>query len=81
MFLRGYHHEVVEAGDAATATEAWERRRPDLIVLDLGLPDEDGLVADPARAAGGDDADPDPVGARPRGGQGQLRSTSAPTTT
>ncbi len=44
MFLRGYHHDVVEAGDAATATEAWERRRPDLIVLDLGLPDEDGLV-------------------------------------
>ena len=22
MFLRGYHHDVVEAGDAATATEA-----------------------------------------------------------
>ena len=44
MFLRGYHHEVVEAADFATATEAWERRRPDLIVLDLGLPDEDGLV-------------------------------------
>jgi two-component system KDP operon response regulator KdpE len=44
MFLRGYRHDVVEAGDFATATEAWERQRPDLIVLDLGLPDEDGLV-------------------------------------
>jgi two-component system KDP operon response regulator KdpE len=44
MFLRGYRHGVVEAGDVATATEAWERKRPDLIVLDLGLPDEDGLV-------------------------------------
>jgi len=44
MFLRSYHHQVVEAGDVATASDAWERRRPDLIVLDLGLPDEDGLV-------------------------------------
>jgi two-component system, OmpR family, KDP operon response regulator KdpE len=44
MFLRGHRHEVVEAGDVATATVAWERHRPDLIVLDLGLPDEDGLV-------------------------------------
>ena len=43
-FLRGHGHEVVESGDAATATAAWERGRPDLIVLDLGLPDEDGLV-------------------------------------
>ena len=43
-FLRGHDHEVVEAGDAATATAEWERRRPDLLVLDLGLPDEDGLV-------------------------------------
>ena len=43
-FLRGHRHDVVEAGDAATATAAWERQRPDLIVLDLGLPDEDGLV-------------------------------------
>ncbi len=43
-FLRGHEHDVVEAGDAASATAAWERGRPDLIVLDLGLPDEDGLV-------------------------------------
>jgi two-component system KDP operon response regulator KdpE len=43
-FLRGHGHEVVEAGDAAAAIAEWERGRPDLIVLDLGLPDEDGLV-------------------------------------
>ena len=43
-FLRGHDHLVEEAGDAAAATAAWGRRRPDLIVLDLGLPDEDGLV-------------------------------------
>jgi two-component system KDP operon response regulator KdpE len=43
-FFEGHGHEVDEAGDVATATAAWERRRPDLIILDLGLPDEDGLV-------------------------------------
>ena len=43
-FLRGHHHDVAEAADAATARTEWQRRRPDLIVLDLGLPDEDGLT-------------------------------------
>ena len=43
-FLRGHDHDVIEAGDAASATAAWGRGRPDLIVLDLGLPDQDGLV-------------------------------------
>jgi two-component system KDP operon response regulator KdpE len=43
-FLRGHGHDVVEAGDAAGATESWESHRPDLIVLDLGLPDLDGLA-------------------------------------
>jgi two-component system KDP operon response regulator KdpE len=42
-FLRAHGHDVREAGDAATAISAWESRRPDLIVLDLGLPDRDGL--------------------------------------
>jgi two-component system KDP operon response regulator KdpE len=44
VYLAGHEHDVVEAGDAASAMEAWEARRPDLIVLDLGLPDEDGLA-------------------------------------
>ena len=43
-FLRGHGHDVTEAADAAEATQAWESRRPDLIVLDLGLPDRDGLA-------------------------------------
>jgi len=43
-FLRGHGHDVTEAGDADAATRAWESRRPDLIVLDLGLPDRDGLA-------------------------------------
>ena len=43
-YLGGHAHEVVQAGDAASALEAWAAKRPDLIVLDLGLPDQDGLT-------------------------------------
>ena len=43
-FLRGHGHPVAEAGDAASAQQAWDVGRPDLIILDLGLPDEDGLT-------------------------------------
>jgi two-component system KDP operon response regulator KdpE len=38
---RGYRAE--EASDAATAIHRWEARRPDVVLLDLGLPDMDGL--------------------------------------
>jgi two-component system, OmpR family, KDP operon response regulator KdpE len=38
---RGYR--TSEAADARTAIERWRARRPDLILLDLGLPDMDGL--------------------------------------
>jgi two-component system, OmpR family, KDP operon response regulator KdpE len=34
---------VDEASDAASALDRWEMRRPDVILLDLGLPDVDGL--------------------------------------
>src|ERR1700732_3693476 len=40
LTLRGY--EVEGAMTAHDALEAFARRRPDLIVLDLGLPDRDG---------------------------------------
>jgi two-component system KDP operon response regulator KdpE len=43
-YLAGHAHDVVEAGDAAMALDAWAVKRPDLIVLDLGLPDQDGLT-------------------------------------
>jgi two-component system KDP operon response regulator KdpE len=43
-FLEGHGHDVVQAGEARSAITAWEARRPDMIVLDLGLPDEDGLA-------------------------------------
>ena len=39
---RGY--AVEEAEDGATAQRRWEARRPDVVLLDLGLPDVDGLT-------------------------------------
>jgi len=42
--LIGHGHQVDEAGTAAEGLRAWEDRRPDLILLDLGLPDRDGLT-------------------------------------
>jgi two-component system KDP operon response regulator KdpE len=40
--LRARGHDVQEAGDVREALRSWDRRRPDLILLDLGLPDLDG---------------------------------------
>jgi two-component system, OmpR family, KDP operon response regulator KdpE len=42
--LRLHHYTVVEAVDTAEALRRWEARRPDLILLDLGLPDRDGIA-------------------------------------
>jgi two-component system KDP operon response regulator KdpE len=42
--LAGHGYVVVEAEDAAGAMRAWDASRPDVIVLDLGLPDIDGLT-------------------------------------
>jgi two-component system KDP operon response regulator KdpE len=39
---RGY--AVEEAADGATALRRWEAHRPDVVLLDLGLPDMDGLT-------------------------------------
>ena len=36
-------YKVAEAGDGRTAIERFGARRPDLVLLDLGLPDIDGL--------------------------------------
>ena len=42
--LVGHGHQVDQAGTAADGLRAWAVRRPDLILLDLGLPDRDGLT-------------------------------------
>ncbi len=43
-FLGLHGFRVTVAGDAATALERWEAQRPDMVLLDLGLPDVDGSV-------------------------------------
>ena len=41
LAARGYR--IDEAHDGASAMRRWEIRRPDVVLLDLGLPDVDGL--------------------------------------
>ena len=41
--LSAHGYAVAEAGTAAAALRAWEMRRPDVVLVDLGLPDQDGL--------------------------------------
>jgi len=40
--LRRHGYRVAEAGSIADALRSWDADRPDLILLDLGLPDGDG---------------------------------------
>jgi two-component system KDP operon response regulator KdpE len=42
--LVAHGYRLVEADDVRTALDRWEAARPDVILLDLGLPDADGLV-------------------------------------
>lgn len=44
VFLRGHGHDVRETPNASASITAWEAARPDVIILDLGLPDRDGLT-------------------------------------
>jgi two-component system KDP operon response regulator KdpE len=42
--LAGHGYRVDEAADGAAALRHWEQARPDLVLLDLGLPDTDGIA-------------------------------------
>ncbi len=42
--LRASGYTVTPAGDGRAAMEMFERERPDLVILDLGLPDMDGTA-------------------------------------
>jgi two-component system KDP operon response regulator KdpE len=42
--LIAHSYRVLEAGEAGAALRAWSADRPDLIILDLGLPDFDGAT-------------------------------------
>ena len=53
LFLEHHGYRVTEAADAAAALAGFDAGQPDLILLDLGLPDRDGLVVvEHVRAAG-----------------------------
>jgi two-component system KDP operon response regulator KdpE len=42
--LRDQHPSIIEASTGAAGIDAVDGARPDLIILDLGLPDTDGLA-------------------------------------
>jgi DNA-binding response OmpR family regulator len=42
--LRANHYDTVQASDGFSAIAVAQKEQPDLIILDLGLPAEDGLA-------------------------------------
>lgn len=42
--LEAHGYQVRAAGTATDAVRAWDAQRPDLVILDLGLPDADGMT-------------------------------------
>jgi len=78
--LAGQGHAVVEAGTVAEAIDAIQRVQPAVVLLDLGLPDGDGLAV--LRALPAEERPPVIVlSARGQEATRSSRSTPAPRTT
>ena len=45
VVLRDFGHQVQIESDPAVAVANMEKRRPDLVIMDVGLPDVDGREA------------------------------------
>ena len=79
--LNSHEYTVIEAHTGNEAIRLCTTAQPDLVILDLGLPDIDGrevLSAHPRMVAR---ADHRALGAIRRAGQDRRRSTAAPTIT
>ncbi len=70
--LEAHGYQVRVASTAADAVRSWDAQRPDLVILDLGLPDADGLTVirrvrrdgtTPILILSARDEEPDKVGA------------------
>jgi CheY-like chemotaxis protein len=48
-------YDVVEAGDGPAAIETWKKEKPDIVLLDLMLPQMDGFQILETMRKGGDD--------------------------
>ena len=64
--LRSRGYTTVVAGTGADAIAAFERERPQMVILDLRLPDMDGTSVCKRFARASRRADPDPLRARRR---------------
>ena len=80
-YLERERYPVVTAGDGRTALRLIDEENPRLVVLDLMIPELDGLAVIRARARARRRADPRPLRARRRRATGSSACPRAPTTT
>ena len=81
MTLEGNGYRVFEAATGQEGLVEAAQRRPDAIVLDLGLPDMDGAEVLQTTAGMEPGARPRAFRSRRGGGQSRARWTTAPMTT
>ena len=79
--LHARQFDVITAADGTTALEAAKNQRPDLLILDLGLPDTDGVDVIRSLRSWTDVPDHRALRAEPAAATRSSPSTPAPTTT